>query len=152
MTSAERDPAVLELYKTAVEMADRVSARRLASNTFFLATQTGFVTFVGLFKPAQGANPWWVDLVMSIAGILLSLSWWMQLRSYRDLNAAKFDVIMKIEQNLPVRVFGDEWTTLKRDPVPQWRGRYAELGLVERIVPWVFCGLYLSLFIAKVTA
>lgn len=32
----------------------------------------------------------------------------------------------------------DEWVYLKQDPVKWWRPRYAELGLVERLVPTVF--------------
>jgi hypothetical protein len=31
----------LELYKLAVEMADRISARRALANTFFLTVNTG---------------------------------------------------------------------------------------------------------------
>ncbi|MFC7511941.1 hypothetical protein ACFQV4_22940 [Streptomyces thermocarboxydus] len=43
----------------------------------------------------------------------LSLAWWLQLRSYRHLNAAKFLVINDIEDQLPVRIFTDEWAVLR---------------------------------------
>ena len=39
--------AVLEVYKPAVEMADRVSARRGTTNSFFLSAQTALVTVAG---------------------------------------------------------------------------------------------------------
>ena len=79
----------------------------------------------------------------------MSACWWLQLRSYRDLNRAKFAVIIEVEKQLPVRVFTDEWQSLKTDPIKTWRQRYAELGTVERVVPWVFAALYVTLFVAE---
>ena len=70
---------------------------------------------------------------------MVACTWWLQLRSYRDLNRAKFDVITRIERDyLEPRIFTDEWDSLKKDRVPGWRKRYAELGTVERVVPLIF--------------
>lgn len=145
------DPWKLELYKMAVEMADRISARRATSNSFFLAVQSAFVAVLGLSVPSLAERPWWTSLAVSMAGIALSVSWWLQLRSYRDLNRAKFGVINQIEEQLPYKIFSDEWRYLKEDRVPSWRGRYAELGAVERFVPWVFAMLYVLLFVGRLT-
>lgn len=145
------DPREIELYKLAVEMADRVSARRATTNTFFLTVQTAFVAVVGLATPALKTSPWWASLAVSAAGVVLSASWWLQLRSYRDLNRAKFEVINSLESRFPIQLFSDEWASLKKDPVPGWRGRYAELGTIERIVPLVFAALYMVLFVGRVT-
>lgn len=146
------DWRILELYTTAVEMADRVSARRSSANAFFLTVQTAFVAVLGVATPTLQEAPWWTALVVSIAGLTLSMSWWLQLRSYRDLNAAKYAVINRIEaEHLPIRAFAEEWEQLKRDPVSRWRRRYAELGTVERVVPVVFAALYVVLFVGRVT-
>jgi len=150
-TNPTPDPREFELYKLAVEMADRISARRATSNSFFLAVQSAFVAVLGLAAPSLADRPWWTSLTVSAAGIALSVSWWMQLRSYRDLNHAKFGVINKIETGLPYKIFSDEWQYLKKDRIPGWRGRYAELGTVERFVPWVFAALYVLLFVGRVT-
>ncbi len=83
-------------------------------------------------------------LIATFAGIALAISWWLSLRSYRDLNTAKFSVIAKMEAQLPVHLFEDEWSCLKKDPVKGWRGRYAELGQVERVVPAIFALLYVT--------
>ncbi|MFI6850029.1 hypothetical protein OG535_40050 [Kitasatospora sp. NBC_00085] len=138
-----RPPELLELYKLAVEMADRVSARRGTANAFFLSVQTALVTVVGFGIPRLEEAAWWAVLAVTIAGLTLSVAWWLQLRSYRDLNTAKFKVINQLENSLPVKIFADEWTYLKEDPIPAGRKRYAELGLSERLVPWVFAGVYL---------
>ncbi|HEX5403733.1 MAG TPA: hypothetical protein VFX16_15685 [Pseudonocardiaceae bacterium] len=146
------DPQIVELYKLAVEMADRVSARRANSNAFFLTVQTTFVSVLGLATSTLGKAPWWTSLVVCLAGVVLSGSWWLQLRSYRDLNRAKFNVINSIEPSLPVHVFSDEWDSLKKDPIPGWRGRYAELGSVERTVPVIFTVIYVLIFVGRIAS
>lgn len=155
MSTAESgtvDPREIELYKLAVEMADRISARRSAANTFYLTVQTALVTVVGLISPTLEGVKWWMSLSISLAGVALSAAWWLQLRSYRDLNRAKFNVILTIEKQLPLQLFSDEWASLKKDPVPGWRGRYAELGMVERTIPLVFIALYIVLFVGRMTS
>lgn len=131
----------LELYKLAVEMADRVSARRGAANQFYLSLET---LILGTPLVAQYLGR--TTLVhperltaLSAAGILVAVVWWLQLRSYRDLNSAKFKVINDMEvRHFDDKVFLSEWQELKKDPVSKWRKRYAELGTVERFVPWLF--------------
>lgn len=147
--SSAADPAVLELYKLAVESADRVSARRGSANSYFLTVQTTFIAVLALAVPLGPSTSLWQAAVASVAGIMLSACWWLQLRSYRDLNRAKFEVITEVEKQLPVKVFTDEWESLKKDPIKTWRQRYAELGTVERVVPWVFAFLYVTLFFAE---
>lgn len=142
---------VLELYKLAVEMADRVSARRGTANAFFLSVQTTFIALISFGIPKLSESPWWVSLAVVLAGITLSATWWMQLRSYRDLNTAKFKVINRLEERLPVKIFADEWEELKSDPIPAWRKRYAELGTSERTVPLVFIAAHLILFVGTLT-
>src|SRR5215204_7028135 len=140
----------LELYKLAVEMADRVSARRATANAFFLTVNTALLAFVS----SRSLNMLWL---VALAGIALSGTWWILLKSYRDLNAAKFGVILKMEKNFEAKLYGDEWKVLKEDRPkeerPQekrpkrWWEEYAELGTVERVVPLVFAALYVTVFV-----
>jgi hypothetical protein len=83
----------------------------------------------------------------------LCISWWALLKSYRDLNRAKFEVILAMEDRLPVRLYADEWASLQKEHVrlaPRlatlrpWLAQYRELGVIERIVPWVFMLVYLA--------
>ncbi|RJL31847.1 hypothetical protein D5H75_18840 [Bailinhaonella thermotolerans] len=141
-------PEVVDLYKLAVEMADRVSARRGTSNSFFLSVQTAFVAVFGLSAP-ELALSMWASIAVALAGIALSATWWLQLKSYRDLNRAKFEVINRIEDRLPVKVFSDEWSALKRGSVKSWRTRYAELGVSERLIPFVFIAVHILLLAGR---
>lgn len=143
------DGRILELYKLAVEMADRVSARRTAANAFFLTLDGGLAATIGFFGQSVTGRPGhWVYLLLApVAGLALSGAWYLLLRSYRDLNKAKFVVITDIETKLPVEIFAKEWEQLKKDPVKGWRGRYAEQGTVERVVPVIFALLYAAAII-----
>lgn len=129
---------VLELYKVAVEMADRISARRGQANQFYLSLQSLLLGAPAIFGQDLAQRP--VEAAaLCVAGLSISLVWYLQLRSYRQLNRAKFVVINAIEAaHFEVHPFTDEWMELKKDPVSRWRGRYAELGTVERLVPVVF--------------
>jgi hypothetical protein len=86
----------LELYKLAVEMADRISARRALANTFFLTVNTGLAALLG------GSNLRWY---VAAAGIVFALAWWWLLQSYGKLSSAKLQVINAIESRLPFQLF-----------------------------------------------
>jgi hypothetical protein len=47
LAAAESPDNYFELYKLAVEMADRISARRGIANSFFLTVNTGVVAILG---------------------------------------------------------------------------------------------------------
>lgn len=126
--ASEPSAGFLELFKLAVEMADRVSARRATANSFFLAVNTGLAALIG----SQDLR-WYV----AAAGVVFAAVWWALLKSYRDLNEAKFKVINAMEGQLPARVFSNEWDLLDRGPrkfalnrpaLRAWASRYRELG------------------------
>ncbi len=150
----EASDTVLRLYALAVEMADRVSARRATANSFFLALQTGLAAALGAFAlrvaPAgrQREPDTFVLVLAATAGLILAGAWFLLLRSYSKLNAAKFSVINKIEEeHFDVRPYVDEWSLLKKDdPLKRrWRDRYTELGFIEQAVPGAFAALYVAL-------
>lgn len=163
---------LLELYKTAVEMADRVSARRAGANSFFVTLNTALAAVVGIVsaarKPPPHGNLPSFDAfglcVTAAAGVLLAIVWWALLRYYRRLSRAKWDVINRLETRLPASPFTDEWAELhpKEKPGrtnPAGKGRWASLRLrvkhreatvVEQVVPFIFVVLYLILAIRVV--
>jgi hypothetical protein len=148
----DEDQARLELYKLAVDMTDRISARRGTANAFFLTLQTALAGFAGVVRPSTAAKtgPLRVDsfgiVLVAIVGLVLSATWWLLLRSYRDLNGAKFQVILDLEKGLPAQPFGDEWDHLKGDPVKKkLPARYAELNVIERVVPLAFAAVYVAI-------
>lgn len=141
----------VELYKLAVEMADRVSARRGHANQFYLTLQSILLGAPALVQAvgSRGSIEPFLSFLLCVVGVVTSATWWLQLKSYRDLNKAKFAVINAIEEEyFEVRPFLDEWNQLKSDPIARWRPRYAELGTIERVVPVVF--LLINLVLAVI--
>jgi hypothetical protein len=127
--SGQLPQGFLEIYKLAVEMADRISARRAVASSFFVTVQAGLVALLGFLNDERWS--------IALAGIVLSLAWWFVLRSYRMLNAAKFTVIQAMEAQLPAKPYADEWAILDNEAKPLSQ-RYASLSLVEQVVPVVF--------------
>ena len=152
--SDEDRPAILEIYKVAVEMADRVSARRSLANNFYLTIHSALVA--GLLVSLSGRKPM-IALsgamltVVAAAGVALALLWWCSLDAYKWLNCAKFEASNQIEQALPVRPLSQEWATLKPDPDASWKHRYRELGWSERKVPLLFIALYIAVGTVEAT-
>ncbi|MEU1450764.1 RipA family octameric membrane protein [Streptomyces avermitilis] len=138
--------ALFEQYKLCVEMADRVSARRNASNTFFLTVNSALVTLLATALPElrEGVSVW---LLLPGLLILLSmcLSWFVLVRSYRQLNRVKWAVIGTFEERLPAYAYSRaEWHALGEGR--DWR-RYLQLSLIEQWVPLVFAVSYLLGFL-----
>jgi hypothetical protein len=130
-----RDHA-LEMYKTYLEMADRVSERREKANSFFLAVNTALIAL--LAKDAFGrsaAGPRALELLVPVAAAVLCYLWYRIIRSYRDLNSAKFKVVHAIERQLPLRPYDAEWESVERGRNPRL---YLPFTHVEKVVPWLF--------------
>jgi len=170
---ANDSDTILELYKTAVEMADRLSARRAGANTFFLTLNTALAAVVGIVSsarkpPPHGNLPSFDGFglaVPAVAGCIFAIVWWLLLRYYRRLSAAKWDVINRLEERLPASPFTDEWKGMYpdeplsaagatrqvrgRDRLGHWwrRTKHREATAVEQIVPFVFVLVYIVLII-----
>ena len=88
---------------------------------------------------------WWLPsaaaglVVVALAGVVLSYSWYRALRSYKDLNEGRFKVIHAIEDLLPVRPYAAEWMALGRGDDKKL---YLPFSRVERKVPWAFLVLF----------
>ncbi|MFD8507923.1 hypothetical protein ACFV2L_35130 [Streptomyces sp. NPDC059687] len=141
-TAAEKyQGAILEQYRLCVEMADRVSSRRNLANTFFLSVNTAVVAAVAALA-GQGLSS--VSRWVLAAGLVILLSqcaaWWAIVRSYRQLNAAKWQVIGLLEERLPAFAYSRaEWILLGEGR--DWR-RYLPLTHVEQWVPVIFAASY----------
>ncbi|MCY9856000.1 hypothetical protein [Vibrio mediterranei] len=133
-------PQQLELYKLSVEMADRISARRLTANSFFLTINTGIIAFAGYLSlsvdKSLTAGQYWV---VALAGVILCYMWYRLIRSYAGLNKAKFDVIHEMEKDLPYKMFDAEWVAVGQGNEPK---KYLPFTKIEMAVPWVFLGIH----------
>lgn len=100
--------AVLERYKLCVEMANRVSARHSLTNTFFLTLNSAELTAAGaLSGPTVRTVPTWGLASIGFVALCQCVAWFLLIRSYRQLNAAKYKVIGELEKRLPALPYSD---------------------------------------------
>ena len=134
----------LEQYKLYVEMVDRVSQRREQSNRFYVSLVAAIVALLVILARFEVADGTWpvVFLISGLFGAALSAVWFVNIISYRQLNAAKYEVINKMEEKLPVAGYCDEWALLRsRNRLVGSRG----LSGIEQFVPVIFFVLFLML-------
>ena len=136
------DP-LLVIYQLHAEGADRVSALRNQTNHRYLTLNVA--AYGGAFALAQflteGLLGWFLVLG-GVFGMLLCLAWLANIRSYRQLNGAKFKVLLDLEKQLPYAFYTKEWEALRQEEEPMY---YRALTKVERFVPGLFSGIYLCL-------
>lgn len=132
---------LIEQYKLYVNSAENVSARRIASSRLFLALNAGLVALYGI-QPCGFARNWWA-MAVPLVGVAVCLLWDRIIRSHRDLNSVKFDLIHEMEQYLPARPYTSEWRVAE-----QGRGKtYREVTGIERWLPWTFLVLHVVLLV-----
>lgn len=137
---------IFEQYKLMVDSADKISARRNLANTFFLTLHTFLIGAAGfIHEKGPAVRSAWFNIFLLIAVLSLCYMWHRLLISYRQLNAAKFQVIRDFETRLPSSPFWNaEWDYLGRGTNPKL---YRALTDIERFVPSLFAVLYLIAFI-----
>jgi hypothetical protein len=136
---------LMQQYKLYVQMADRVSERRATGNAFFLSANALLLSGLGIVSSNYAGTMLHVPLPMvgvSLAGILLCSVWILLVRSYRQLNTAKYDLVCRLETRLPAAPYKSEWEMLGGGKKSM---EYRPLTTVEVIIPFVFIILYVLL-------
>jgi hypothetical protein len=130
----------LEIYKTYVVSADKISERRQTANSFFLSINTAIIGLVSYFQAGSNEKKFLeFHLLVSISGILVCYMWHRLVIAYKQINTGKFNVIHQIEQKLPLSPYDAEWEVLGRGQDPK---KYNPFTHVEMLVPLVFLGLH----------
>lgn len=151
MTETDTSETYVELYKLHADLTDRVSQRREGANRLHVSIAVGLVVFLGTlirFSDDQTLDTV-VTLMVGICGLVVSASWYIVLRSYRQLNTEKFRGLHDLETRLPYQFFTTEWDP---ESVGAKSNRYWRLSVVETIMPMVFGLLYLGVIIYSVRA
>ena len=136
---------VLAIYKLYVKMADTHSQRRHTTNSFFLSVNSAAATLMAVYiglttKPMP--DPVILQVLLAVAGMLLSFLWWLILGSYKDVISAKGEVIHTIEQYLPFPPYCRERVALDRG-----NHLYRKLTDIEDKVPILFMVCYVILLL-----
>ena len=139
------DYHALRQYQMCVEMADRVSSRRMLANSFFVGMNTAVVGALAIALKEGLIQSRTLVIAPATAAVLMCVAWWMMVLSYRQLNAGKFRVILAMERHLPFALFAAEWKALDG---ASSRREYLQTTKVELLVPWLFAGIHVALSVA----
>lgn len=131
---------ILEQYKLYVEMADRISTRRDTTNGFFLTLNTLALGIIGfLLEKGATITPKYLAFIPVIAFICFCVFWFRIIKSYRQLNSVKFELIGELENYLPAKLWGTEWKKLGEGKDNK---KYSPLSELEEKIPFIFMFLY----------
>jgi len=147
----ETKQELLEIYKLHVEMADRVSNRRLQTNRFYIALSSGLLALLSVIISKDIFIGYGKAILISAAvlGILLCVAWVINIHSYKQLNSGKFDAILDLEQKLSYAFYTKEWELLKKG---QEAKTYFQLTDVEKFIPLLMMLPYILLLIFTLVA
>ena len=134
MSETNDSAQLFEMYKLHAELADRVSQRRAVTNRLYGGLLTGLMAAALAFLRIGPAGET-AALVLFILGFFLSVSWYIVIRSYRQLNTGKFLALTELEAQLPYRFFEREWELLGEGR--DFR-RYWKLTVVENFLSILF--------------
>lgn len=117
--SEEDRELLLSQYIHYGEAAIATSDQRVKTNRFFGALLASVLA--GLFLFARGS----LDGVSAIglafggtAGFIVCTFWHRSIEGYRRLNGTRYQILNRIEENLPAPVYRDEWRYLKQKDEP----------------------------------
>lgn len=134
-----------EQYKLYLELVDRISDRRQNANSYFLSINTALCAVIGyLFSKEIDSEVKPLIWFVPFGGIILSYFWYRLVKSYRDLNTAKFQVIHSIESKLPLAPYHAEWIALGEGNDSK---KYTPFTHLEIWVPRCFILLYIIILI-----
>ena len=83
-----------------------------------------------------------VFLISGLLGTALSFIWFLNIKSYRTLNSAKFEIINDLERQLPYQGYSKEWELLRP---ATGSPKYLQLTRIEQFVPAVIILLFLGI-------
>lgn len=127
-----RQSETLELYKLFVDSASKITEARSKANAFFVTLNTAII----------GANGFVGADALLMVGLFINLLWFVAIGSYRRLNAAKFQIINEIEQDLKYQCFNKEYEICKKL-------NRADFSKIENKMPLCFIMFFLFMIYIK---
>ena len=141
---------LLEQYKLFLQTSEDLVARRQNANNFYISVNSALMGVWGMIW-ALNILPlykFFIGLLISMVGVILSLSWIKLLSSYGNLNGSKMKIISYIEKQLPVSLYDAEWEALS-DRLN--KKKYVSFTDSEKRIPILFIAVYICALICGVT-
>jgi len=134
----------LEQYRIYIHIFNSTSDRREGTNEFYLGLNTAIIGIVGYLETKElTASNSVIFMFAPFIGIAICYCWYEMIMSYKMLNKAKFAVLHKMEEKLPVSLFKTEWELLGKGVDYT---KYRKLSSIQKNIPIIFIILYTVIF------
>jgi len=140
---------LLEQYKVFLQTSEDLVSRRQNVNNFYISINSALMAAFGIIWALDilPIYKFFTGMLLSIVGIILSISWIKLLASYGDLNSSKMKIISYIEKQLPASLYDAEWAALS-DKLN--KRKYVSFTNSEKRVPLLFIIVYICVSICGI--
>lgn len=140
---------LLEQYKIFLQTSEDLVSRRQSVNNFYISINSALMATFGIVWALDilPLYKFFIGILLSAIGVILSVSWMKLLASYGDLNSSKMKIISYIEKQLPASLYDAEWAALS-DKLNQ--RKYVSFTNSERRVPALFIVVYICVSICGI--
>ncbi|MHA1532324.1 MAG: RipA family octameric membrane protein, partial [Candidatus Heimdallarchaeota archaeon] len=83
----DKTSLIFDQYKLYVDLADKISARRATTNSFYLTANSFLFVAIGILF-SNGLEV--VVPMILLIGVFVSISWWLLIIYYKNLNSSKY--------------------------------------------------------------
>lgn len=135
-----------EQYKLYIESIEKISDRRDSANKYFITINSSIFVLAGLVIQYTHENKRLFLIGLCVLGLFISIIFWCLINSYKQLNTGKFDMVHKIEQKLPLKLYKDEWEVLGEG---KNKKKYYPFSHIERLIPLLLgiCYMLMTLYL-----
>ena len=127
---------IVEVWSQYASAAEEVTNKRQNINAVFITVQIALLGFIVADLKLLG-------IFLSLAGLLVSITWLFMINSYKKLNSVKFNVILELEKNMDIRPYTEEWNKLKLK-------KYVKLTTIEIMCSSIFMMGFIATFIIAI--
>ena len=140
---------LLEQYKVFLQTSEDLVSRRQNVNIFYISINSALMATFGIIWTLDifSIYKFFTGILLSVVGIILSVSWIKLLASYGDLNSSKMKIISYIEKQLPASLYDAEWAALS-DKLN--KRKYVSFTNSEKRVPVLFIVVYICVSICGI--
>ena len=130
---------LVQQYRSVMAMIQQNYARRTATNRFYTSIGSGLLVFLTyVTNPSVDVEVKTLALTMvAVLGLILCLSWSLQIRTLRDLIEIQIKLTHEMERDLPFNFFGRQEELLNKPSL------WPKHGAIEQALPFVVAIPYL---------
>lgn len=138
---------LLSQYKMYVRLLEQSTGKRQKSNHLFLTIHTALLAILGFVNKEVDGDLFLINILIALSGMVICYSWYRLIKSYKNVNAAKFKIVHVIEEKLPLSLYSAEWNLLGKGENSKL---YKPITSIELIIPIIFTIIYLVLILVNI--